>query len=42
MTGIFWARTETNLYPLVFNIYKDPNKLHNILADNAWVLGSYF
>jgi arylsulfatase len=42
MTGIFGARTETNLYPLVFNLYKDPRELHNILADNAWVLGPYF
>jgi len=42
MTGIFGARTETNLYPLVFNLYKDPRELHNILADNAWVMGPYF
>jgi len=42
MTGIFGARTETNLYPLVFNIYKDPREMHNILADHAWVLGPYF
>jgi len=42
MTGIFGARTETNLYPLVFNLFKDPRELHNILADHAWVLGPYF
>ena len=42
MTGIFGARTETNLYPLVFNLYKDPREQHNILADHAWVLGPYF
>jgi len=23
-------------------LYKDPRELHNILADNAWVLGPYF
>jgi arylsulfatase len=42
MTGIFGARTETNLYPIIINLFKDPRELHNISADHAWVLGPYF
>ncbi len=41
MTGIFGARTETNLYPIVINLYKDPREQHNIAADHAFVIGPY-
>ncbi len=41
MGGAFGARTETNGYPLVFNIFSDPKEEHNIIGDNAWVMGSY-
>jgi arylsulfatase len=42
MTGIFGARTETNGYPIVINLFADHKEEFNILADNAWVLGAYF
>ena len=41
MTGIFGARTETNGYPIVINLFADHKEEFNILADNAWVLGAY-
>ncbi|RKY90434.1 MAG: hypothetical protein DRQ01_09200 [Ignavibacteriae bacterium] len=41
MTGIFGARTETNGYPVLFNLFNDPQEQHNILADHAFVLGPY-
>ncbi|MGI9545935.1 MAG: sulfatase-like hydrolase/transferase, partial [Flavobacteriaceae bacterium] len=41
MTGIFGARTETNLYPIVINLFKDPREQHNITADHAFVIGPY-
>jgi hypothetical protein len=41
MGGAFGARTETNGYPLVFNIFSDPKEEHNIIGDNAWVMGAY-
>ena len=41
MGGIFGARTETNGYPVVFNIFSDHKEEFNILADNAWVMGPY-
>ena len=41
MTGIFGARTETNLYPIIINIFKDPREQHNLTADHAFVIGPY-
>jgi len=41
MTGIFGARTETNLYPIIVNLFKDPREQHNITADHAFVVGPY-
>ena len=41
MTGIFGARTETNLYPIVINLFKDPREQWNIAADHAFVIGPY-
>ena len=41
MTGIFGTRTETNLYPLVFNLFADHKEEYNILADHAFVIGPY-
>jgi arylsulfatase len=42
MRGTFGARLETNGYPIVYNLYKDPREMNNIIADNAWTLGPYF
>jgi hypothetical protein len=41
MGGAFGARMEGNGYPLVFNIFSDPKEEHNIIGDNAWVMGAY-
>jgi len=41
MGGIFGARTETNGYPVLYNIFSDHKEEHNIMADNAWVMGPY-
>ncbi|MGI9205319.1 MAG: sulfatase-like hydrolase/transferase [Woeseiaceae bacterium] len=41
MTGIFGARTETNLYPIIINLFKDPGERHNVTADHAFVVGPY-
>jgi arylsulfatase A-like enzyme len=41
MGGAFGARTETNGYPNLYNIFTDPKEEHNILGDNAWVMGPY-
>lgn len=41
MTGIFGARTETNGFPIVVNLFADPKEEFNILADHAFVLGPY-
>jgi arylsulfatase len=41
MTGIFGARTETNGFPIIINLYNDPQELHNIAADHAFVIGPY-
>jgi len=42
MRGTFGARLETNGYPIVYNLYKDPREMYNIMADHAWTLGPYF
>lgn len=41
MTGIFGARTETNGYPIIINLFSDPQEKHNISADHAFVIGPY-
>ena len=41
MTGIFGARTETNLYPVIIDLFKDPREKHNVCADHAFVIGPY-
>ena len=41
MTGIFGARTETNLYPIIINLFKDPREQWNLTADHAFVVGPY-
>ena len=41
MTGIFGARTETNLYPIIINLFKDPREQWNLTADHAFIVGPY-
>ncbi len=41
MTGIFGARTETNGFPIIINLYADHKEEFNIAADHAFVIGPY-
>jgi arylsulfatase len=41
MTGIFGARTETNGFPVIINLFADHKEEFNIGADHAFVIGPY-
>jgi arylsulfatase len=41
MTGIFGARTETNGFPLIINLFADHKEEFNIAADHAFVISPY-
>ncbi len=41
MTGIFGNRMENNGFPVIINLYNDPQELHNIAADHAFIIGPY-
>jgi len=41
MTGIFGNRMENNGFPVIINLYADPDEKFNIAADHAFVLGPY-